>query len=229
MTSCIKQVDWFLAGDIGEYIGNNFVNNDGNTFRNGVQELGQRSRDQLKHCAISVHWPRKFTDSEISEYEYFFNIHPGFLPIGRGMYPVFWAIFLDDIAGVTCHQITNVLDSGPILFREKVPYQSFETYRQVSKRIFEKEIDVFMSTMFCASKFSHDLKLFEPQYPLGKNQKKTDVQILFRQAIEGTLSDSQLFRLMLAVSDDRIAVPDVVKKMLKDRFYCFPKLRKCQQ
>ena len=89
MTSCIKQVDWFLAGEIGEYIGNNFVNNDGNTFRNGVQELGQRSRDQLKHCAISVHWPRKFTDSEISEYEYFFNIHPGFLPIGRGMYPLF--------------------------------------------------------------------------------------------------------------------------------------------
>ncbi len=50
------------------------------------------------------------------------NIHPAYLPYGRGRDPVVWAIRKGQPAGVALHAIVPAVDSGPIWYREEVPY-----------------------------------------------------------------------------------------------------------
>jgi methionyl-tRNA formyltransferase len=50
------------------------------------------------------------------------NIHPSYLPYGRGRDPVVWAIRDEAPAGVTLHEINEEVDGGDIWFQEEVPY-----------------------------------------------------------------------------------------------------------
>lgn len=48
------------------------------------------------------------------------NIHPSFLPFGRGSDPVVWALRYEFPAGATLHRITEKLDAGDVWCQEKV-------------------------------------------------------------------------------------------------------------
>lgn len=50
------------------------------------------------------------------------NIHPSYLPYGRGRDPVVWAIRDNVPAGVTLHEISEKVDEGSIWYQEKTPY-----------------------------------------------------------------------------------------------------------
>lgn len=50
------------------------------------------------------------------------NIHPAYLPFGRGRDPVVWAIRHGQPAGVTLHELSAAVDEGSILYREEVAY-----------------------------------------------------------------------------------------------------------
>lgn len=50
------------------------------------------------------------------------NIHPSYLPYGRGRDPVVWAIRDNISAGVTLHEINEGVDEGDIWYQEEVPY-----------------------------------------------------------------------------------------------------------
>ena len=50
------------------------------------------------------------------------NIHPSYLPYGRGRDPVVWAIRDRSPAGVTLHEINEQVDGGSIWYQEEVPY-----------------------------------------------------------------------------------------------------------
>jgi len=65
--------------------------------------------------AVSIHYPRVFPASLIDSYRRMYNLHPGYLPWGRGYYPVFWALWEHTPAGATLHCITAGLDKGPIV------------------------------------------------------------------------------------------------------------------
>ncbi len=48
------------------------------------------------------------------------NLHPSYLPYGRGIYPILWAAYNNQSFGCTIHLIDdNNIDSGPIIIREK--------------------------------------------------------------------------------------------------------------
>ncbi|NCQ55970.1 MAG: hypothetical protein GW748_07215 [Alphaproteobacteria bacterium] len=51
------------------------------------------------------------------------NIHPSYLPYGRGRDPVVWAIRDSSPAGVTLHEINEEIDAGSIWHQEKISYQ----------------------------------------------------------------------------------------------------------
>ncbi|GCE16499.1 methionyl-tRNA formyltransferase [Dictyobacter kobayashii] len=49
------------------------------------------------------------------------NVHPSLLPANRGPLPIFWTLLAgEEQTGVTIHQLTDKLDSGPILAQEAI-------------------------------------------------------------------------------------------------------------
>lgn len=55
-----------------------------------------------------------FREPLLSRVKFSVNLHPSFLPYGRGRDPVVWAIRDSVSAGVTLHEITDAVDEGPI-------------------------------------------------------------------------------------------------------------------
>jgi len=48
------------------------------------------------------------------------NLHISYLPFNRGCHPNFWSFIENSVKGVTIHEIDNGLDTGPILFQNKI-------------------------------------------------------------------------------------------------------------
>lgn len=55
------------------------------------------------------------------------NFHPGYIPFNRGWYPQVFAIIYDLPFGVTIHEITEELDLGPIIDRQEIKVNSWDT------------------------------------------------------------------------------------------------------
>lgn len=89
--------------------------------------------------AFSITFKYKIPSEITSRYNYFLNIHPGYLPTGRGTFPIFWAVFTKTKCGVTAHQITDKKDCGPILLRQEVYFTSSENSGELSDKVFELE------------------------------------------------------------------------------------------
>ncbi|HEV2765504.1 MAG TPA: formyltransferase family protein, partial [Pyrinomonadaceae bacterium] len=84
---------------------------DANSFEFDAAEFG-----------FSVHYPRVIRPRLLSQYRKVYNLHPGFLPWGRGFYPVFWALWEGTPAGATLHEMTERVDEGPVVAQTRVAY-----------------------------------------------------------------------------------------------------------
>lgn len=91
---------------------------------------------------FSVHWPRLLPAEVLSRYRLAVNLHPGYLPDYRGMYPVFWSYLERGRAGVTIHRMTPEVDDGPIISRTSVAYSDEMTGGDVWQRCLEVEVDM---------------------------------------------------------------------------------------
>ena len=59
------------------------------------------------------------------------NVHPTYLPYGRGIYPIMWASLYDHPFGVSLHLIdSEEIDSGAIIMREKIDLNDELTLRE---------------------------------------------------------------------------------------------------
>ena len=91
---------------------------------------------------ISAHCKQLFPDYLI-EHIKCINIHPGYNPINRGWYPQVFAILNDTIIGATIHEITSELDNGPIIVREMVKKNYWDTSETLYNRVVDKELELF--------------------------------------------------------------------------------------
>lgn len=98
---------------------------------------------------FSVHWPRLISASILESYELAINIHPGYLPRYRGMYPIFWALKEGGPVGVTVHEMIPQLDAGPIFWRELVDYSQNETGGDVWLRTSSLETGMAVELIGC--------------------------------------------------------------------------------
>ena len=57
------------------------------------------------------------------------NLHPSFLPYGRGYFPNFWSHIFDFPKGVTIHSINNGIDTGAILAQREHFFCDEDTLR----------------------------------------------------------------------------------------------------
>ena len=92
---------------------------------------------------LSVHYQRILPDTMIESYEGLWNLHPGFLPWGRGFYPVFWALWERSPAGATLHEITSQLDAGPIVEQLEVKVEPSDTGGSLHARVQAAEQALF--------------------------------------------------------------------------------------
>jgi len=63
------------------------------------------------------------------------NSHPGLLPEYRGCTCPEWAIYNDDPIGATCHFMTEDIDRGAILYKERMAIKKDWTYRKIRTKI----------------------------------------------------------------------------------------------
>jgi len=88
---------------------------------------------------LSVHYKDKISNEIIDQYDAIYNCHPGFLPYGKGMHPVFWALYDNEPAGASIHEMTDDIDEGPIVSRVQVPYDDIDTGMSLMYRVLMAE------------------------------------------------------------------------------------------
>jgi len=67
------------------------------------------------------------------------NVHPSHLPYGRGIFPLFWALFYGWPTGVSIHLIDEGIDTGPVLACKPVqPSGPDETLRSFNQRLLDE-------------------------------------------------------------------------------------------
>jgi methionyl-tRNA formyltransferase len=93
---------------------------------------------------FSIHYPRILKPAVISRYDGLYNLHPGYLPWGRGFYPIFWALWEQTPAGATLHEISPGLDEGPIVSQIQVAYDESDTGESLFRRVREAEKALFL-------------------------------------------------------------------------------------
>jgi methionyl-tRNA formyltransferase len=76
------------------------------------------SNSKLVVSALFGHvFPKSFIDDSSSK---IINLHPSYLPVGRGADPVAWGIIENRQQGATIHEIDEKLDNGRIISQEKI-------------------------------------------------------------------------------------------------------------
>jgi methionyl-tRNA formyltransferase len=99
-------------------------------------------------AALSVHFPLILRPQLIDRYGgAIWNLHPGLLPYGRGMYPVFWALWEGTPAGATLHELTAGLDAGPIVEQRAVAVLPSDTGGRLHERVQAAERELFARWM----------------------------------------------------------------------------------
>ncbi|MDQ3979267.1 MAG: hypothetical protein M3314_06935 [Actinomycetota bacterium] len=151
-------VDLYLGGDLGQWVLGQlgparvltvFTLDD--EITEAADRLGLDRRrdppdpDDVANGAVAfcVHYPKIFPSALIARYRRMYNLHPGYLPWGRGFYPVFWALWEQTPAGATLHEITEGLDKGPVVKQVRVAYGPADTGASLHRRVREAERQIF--------------------------------------------------------------------------------------
>ena len=101
----------------------------------GTPDIWVRHNDVLREFpnvdwAISFGYPHIISPKVIEEANgRIINLHISYLPHNRGADPNFWSWFDNTPKGVTIHQITQGLDTGPILAQQAIPLSNAHTLK----------------------------------------------------------------------------------------------------
>lgn len=143
---------------------------------------------------FSIHYPLILKKEMISKYKKIYNLHPGYLPWGKGYYPIFWALWEQTPAGATLHEITEELDAGPIVAQIQVEYFSHDTGGSLFRRVREAEKMLFLE--YLPKMLSgNDIPSF-PQPKGGSKHYKKEFIELKRHAPFKKMTGEELLRLI---------------------------------
>lgn len=93
---------------------------------------------------FSVHYPKLLKPEVITRYKKVYNLHPAYLPWGRGFYPIFWALWEGTPAGATLHEIDAGIDSGAIVDQVEVAHFEHDTGGELYERVRMAEKELFL-------------------------------------------------------------------------------------
>lgn len=93
---------------------------------------------------LSVHWPTIFTKYELGLPSIgCVNLHNSYLPWNRGAHSCTWAIIDRVPHGATMHWMDEGIDTGDILYQQRLDVGVDETADHLYKRTVELEVEVF--------------------------------------------------------------------------------------
>ena len=148
--------------------------------------------------AFSVHYHRILSPEHLARYKKVYNLHPGFLPWGRGYFPVFWALWEQTPAGATLHEMTQVVDKGPIVAQVKIAYDNADTGWTLYQRVQEAERQLFQA--YWARLIAGDTLSAVDQPEGGKYHSRAEFFDLKKNSPWHSLSGNDLIRLIRAFS-----------------------------
>lgn len=132
--------------------------------------------------AVLVHYHEILKPETVARYRRVYNIHPGYLPWGRGMFPVFWA-FLEgpgrEPAGATVHEVVEGLDQGPIVAQAHIDpaaHGSAATVKELHDLVVQAERDLFAD--FWTRLLDGTLPEVHPQVGRGSYHSRADFERL---------------------------------------------------
>ena len=77
-----------------------------------------------------------------------FNLHASLLPQYRGAAPINWAIINGEKeTGVTTFFLSNEIDTGKIIFQEKVPIEKNDNAETLHDKLMKKGADLILKTV----------------------------------------------------------------------------------
>lgn len=75
------------------------------------------------------------------------NIHPGLLPDVRGLDTFLWSIHYKKALGITAHFITPKIDSGLLIYKEKLPIYKDDTPFDITLRLLEYQTEILVKAL----------------------------------------------------------------------------------
>lgn len=110
------------------------------------------------------------------------NIHPGLLPEARGLDTLLWSIYKDLPLGITAHFVGKKIDSGLLIYKEKLCLKKDDIIVDVSLRLLEKQPEILIKTLkILKKKTILDLENLD----LQKGQYHTKMsQVLEKEALK---------------------------------------------
>ncbi len=75
------------------------------------------------------------------------NFHPGWIPEVRGIDALKWAVYKNQIIGVTAHFIDERTDAGRVILREETPLYADDTLIDVSLRQYEMQVNILSQVL----------------------------------------------------------------------------------
>jgi methionyl-tRNA formyltransferase len=91
---------------------------------------------------ISAHC-KKIFDKKLIESTRIINIHPGFNPYNRGMYPHVFSIINRLPTGATIHEVDEKIDNGDIIYQKEVILNKYDDSKSLHEQIMKIELELF--------------------------------------------------------------------------------------
>src|SRR6266496_2289171 len=211
--SRIMKIDLLLGSDIGDWALNRTPANQINqivtldeALAKRAQSLGLKTVLENANSAnyvpagigFSVHYAAILKPHLIERYEKIYNLHPGYLPWGRGYYPIFWAIWEETPAGATLHEITAGVDEGPIVAQIRVQYNESDTGGSLFQRVREAEENLFLEYL---PRITDGKNIpADPQPAGGTYHRQKEFYELKQQTEWEKMSSRDLLRLVRALT-----------------------------
>lgn len=145
-------------------------------------------------ACLSVHYPQILRASLLHGYSRAYNLHPGYLPWGRGYYPVFWALWENTPAGATLHEMAERVDEGALVAQVRVAATAEDTGGSLHARVMAAEQQLF-------EEFWPRIVRGEPvparaQAGSGSRHLKSEFEALRRPEAWAALAPEELKRLV---------------------------------
>lgn len=68
------------------------------------------------------------------------NVHPTYLPWGRGIYPILWSAYEGTPQGASIHRVDSGIDSGPVYARTPVDLATDLTLEQARRKLVDQAL-----------------------------------------------------------------------------------------
>ena len=143
----------------------------------------ERFLDLVNSCevGVSAYFGHVLPSDLISRFSRgIINLHPSYLPVGKGAHPIVWSLLERKIQGVTIHLMDSGIDTGAILWQSEISTSLSDT----SGDIYQKASEVLLQNAIPKMLDWIDEKIeLTPNLDNGSTHKSGDLDALLEKEI----------------------------------------------